>query len=837
MAGLDGELLAELAECALEQGSPYLFSRTLSTLIELPASRENSRQNNGRWISTYFKALLKLGMTDCARGLLRQIQLSNPDFGAAIHDLDRSSALHDLSGSRIPWSSRKRRFEANLAAMRQQSADSRNGPIAPAADLADQIEAAWRESAAAFELHRSSDGVMHVCPAGRYWPPAWVEGLEDHRAQAERILGHLQLKGLLPPPILLIGVGLGGCLVAVAAKTHRTFLEADSAIYMIEPRLERIAIALHLHDLRPLLLEPRVYWFAGKDAEAQFEAFLLADHRRPIPAQRFLIDGAPGREAIEAALTRVSRKRVEDIQRIRTRLLMQHEHADAAHWARRFSLAINEQGARVDTPLRILGITSRHTTFLQYSMRDCLAALNALGHETQLLIDPSNHQPLDALSMLKAQEEFRPDLVLLLSRMRDEMSDLIHAAIPTVAWDQDALPWVFHEDRRPRLAWNDFLMGFSALNAAQRFGWPAHRCLPCAMAASSALDSPTDGRDHPHQDEPSFQCDLSYVSHASAAPEEELSHAARWLSDATERSLFYPAAETMLALWRSNTDFPGPVMTTLLNLAEEKGIELSDGALDRLCRAVGRIGDRQFRHEALTWTAEWADANGRVFELWGRGWEKHPRLAAYARGPIENGDRLSELYRRSRINLQLMGYGFIHQRALDGILAGGFFMARKTLADTIGAALRRLEEECHKHGVKEWCDAFRIPDRETREWVAEMLRRMSRDPRRFSHGHLVSLLAERALPRAPEILPHFDRITFDSPESFAALAECYLADDPLRRRITRDLRKAVKEHFGYERRMKDMLAFVRRGLLVEARRAPRPEENALQERRENLITI
>ena len=73
------------------------------------------------------------------------------------------------------------------------------------------------------------------------------------------------------------------------------------------------------------------------------------------------------------------------------------------------------------------------------------------------------------------------------------------------------------------------------------------------------------------------------------------------------------------------------------------------------------------------------------------GWENHPTLSEFAAGPADNGRELLCIYRASKINLQLMPAGFIHQRALDGLASGGFFLTRFIPQDVRGRVLRRLQ--------------------------------------------------------------------------------------------------------------------------------------------------
>ena len=46
------------------------------------------------------------------------------------------------------------------------------------------------------------------------------------------------------------------------------------------------------------------------------------------------------------------------------------------------------------------------------------------------------------------------------------------------------------------------------------------------------------------------------------------------------------------------------------------------------------LNDALYRQQGLTWAAEAAREQGLHLGLYGNGWEKHPTLAEYARGPV-----------------------------------------------------------------------------------------------------------------------------------------------------------------------------------------------------------
>ncbi|MCC7293351.1 MAG: glycosyltransferase family 1 protein [Phycisphaerales bacterium] len=710
----------------------------------------------------------------------------------------------------MPWDSRRRRFKANLALLAKR--DPRT---------ARRVETAWVEHHTEFELHQTPQGEMHVKRTGAVWPPAWLPFLDEHRTQAAPRLA-LSAQGLLPTPLVFVGLGLGWEFMEGYAKTQKVFLEASSAIYVVEQKPEALAVLLHIHDWREILADARVAWFVGEDAVARFRALLESDTQWPLTDRVYALplDGPADASTVHATITSVAKRRQAKITELQAAIADRYAGRDAAYWARRFSEAADEAGRAKCEPLRILCLTSMHTTFLQYSMRDCIKALDRMGHQTRLIIEPSPYQPLDPVSVLQAQHEFQPDLIFLLSRMRYEMTGLLHPAIPSLTWDQDQLPWVFDPNKKPQLAWNDFLMGFAAASAPRRFNWPAHRCMMCEMAGSADtyLAEPLS-----ESELAPYRCDVSYVSHASATVEDEMRAVESWLPDEKLRLLFREVAPPLIEYWKQGGEFPAPIMTPLIDACEAKGWSWTVEELGRVTQVIQRLGDRAFRHVALEWVADWADRTGRTFHIYGNGWERHLRLAQYAKGPTRNGEALRAIYQSSVINLQLMGFGFLHQRALDGLMAGGFFLARRSGSDSHGEVMRKLEALLDEEGAYKWAALETISDSAKRRLIKDLFQKWGADPRTLNDYTMDVIRAGARKKCALDNFPGFEEIAFSNPTEFKCQADRFLLDGKNRRLLAERMRRAVFEEFSYDSRMRQMPIFIQHGFRTEAAKPNMPE--------------
>jgi len=143
-----------------------------------------------------------------------------------------------------------------------------------------------------------------------------------------------------------------------------------------------------------------------------------------------------------------------------------------------------------------------------------------------------------------------------------------------------------------------------------------------------------------------------------------------------------------------------------------------------------------------------------------------------------------------------MPAGFIHQRALDGLAAGGFFLTRLAPQDLRGYAYKRLAARIKELGLGPARDYLTSTDPEFRRLLRLCIGPdVDRIDPEAAKLHLTPLLAE--LPFCDEVFTDFEEITFDSPEEFAVVADRYINDEPARQAKTTAMRDVVLQHFSY----------------------------------------
>jgi hypothetical protein len=749
---------------------PYLQQVPDDSQTRLMASRE----------------LIRLGLFGPARELLRPLGAQS-ELADVLTKLPQQCG-HSALAALAP------RYEANLKVLQDRGID------------VGLIRERWNADRKRYELFIDARGGHQVRAHVANGQHEWVGGITNHPSAAESAPPPPDHKELMPGPYLFDGVGMGWFFERVWRTTRDTFLGYSPALYALIREPAHLALALHLHDWRELLADPRVMLFLGDDAANKFSSLLIDDTDLPLPAFSFAQPLESGRltPGLTGAITSIASTRSARVGAGLSRIESQYAGRDASYWLRRFSEALSGDGP----PLRILASVSTHTTFLQYSMRDAARAARQLGCEFEII---SENRPFERIGVSRYHaiiERFEPDLFFAIDHLRTSFINAIPATLPVMTWDQDHLQHIFTEENVRAMQPTDIVVGLPHLECVVRYGQRCEQFLPSHMATSpEEFDSSslTESEIAP------YRCDVSYVSHGSESAEAFHESELSVLTDPNARrligALLAPARAAVLA----GEPINGLTLRTILADAEKNtGVMVADAAIrDRLVGwHLWRLCDRVFRHQALEWTGQWAVATGRTFRIYGRGWESHPTLSKFSAGVVENGRELLRLYRGSAINLQLMPAGFLHQRALDGLMANSFFMTRRTQADTRDARLPRLVAEIRRRNLASAAELLSSRDGSLSALFHEVRASVGYSEREAEEAFRFAL-NDACLDYPNEVFQGFEEIVFDSAETFAEKAERFLKNGPLRQRIVNDLRAVVMDRYSCRATMKKFLHHAR----------------------------
>ena len=448
--------------------------------------------------------------------------------------------------------------------------------------------------------------------------------------------------------------------------------------------------------------------------------------------------------------------------------------------------------------LRILGITCRFSAFIQHSMRDWLAGFQGMGHQTRLLIEPTDHERNDLMAVADACATFRPDLVVAIGHHRQTIPG-IPAHVPVAMWVQDVVPQVFSDHAGRAQGPLDFCLGFGRLLLSTRHGYPADQFLPATVGVNEQRFAPTPLTP---TERAAFECDVSYVSHNSTPADVVFARALEAIGSPDVRRLYRDMYDRIIAHYDTGGRAAHAPAVRLMLRASMDATGVHDAGrpeADVVYFFNERLGNAIFRHQSLLWAADL----GVDLRIYGRGWESHPSLRRYARGVADNGTQLSAIHRASRINLQLIVTGAMHQRLLDGLAAGGFFLVRRTPIDVVGRHYLTLWDWCQRHDIRSEADFRRRADPSVRQACQAL------------DAILGYEVAAQAVPlfdtlqtcadaqftnTASAFWPgHYDQVAFGDAAELRSQVERYLADPDARRSIATAMREPVVERASYRR--------------------------------------
>jgi hypothetical protein len=792
---MSADTLRRLLEAVDVRRAPYAVAEACAGLLERdPPAAQAVRQ--------YVRVLAALELGVAARRGLAALGAGDQATAGIAALLERVRA------GVIPWSSRRRRFHANLRAL-----EACGIPAAP-------ILAAWEDPAARnverYELHQAADGNFFVADlqaegaGGESAPAPWkawlggAGGLQDFKGataaiRPESFVGHVR------GPLAFDGVGYGWLIPHVLQVSERSYLNYSAALYVAEPDLPALCMVLHMHDWQAWMGGGRLRMFVGAGAAERLTQS-LEEHAAWTPPSSCIFNPLRPRAGLDLQrrVEAVVAARAEKRRQAKERIAAYYDGIDAAAWRKRFA-----EAAAGGPPLRVLGITTRYSTVLRYSMEELQTAVRQGGGgvkmQMEICMEPDD-QSLEN-DFPGTIERLKPDLLVTISRLRHENPDLPRN-MPALCWDQDNLPCMRDPAALADLKGLTFVAGPGAVFGAIQLNWPVEACIFCHAAGMTHRYAPGAAS---AEEEARFGGDVSYVSHASGLPETlRDSFRAKWTGGAKEHlALFDAAAEEAIAAGRGAQPSDHEELRALIQRrAEEARTPLTPAVEHALRVDLRLLVDRAFRHATLDWVARWCAVRGKRLRLWGNGWEKHPALARWAAGAAVPGAEAQAVYRASRINLQIIETGVLHSRLLDGWAAGGFFLIRQAHRAQDNGRIREL---------------YRIGQLTAEEGIRTIGELAARGSGELRHlwdhiaGEHAARSREREFPEfqiwrrvAPPyvLFPGLERLMFNDAAGFAKLAEEFCDDANARRRVSEGIRERLVEHLSYDARWRDFLGHI-----------------------------
>lgn len=563
----------------------------------------------------------------------------------------------------------------------------------------------------------------------------------------------------------------------------------QSAIFLIEPDFEVITHCFMIHDLSGptgAIRQQRCYWFVGPDWRAKLACELARDLYLPGPAGLF---GQGLRQAETIPQARAAFDGVSEIEDTLGRRV--HE----AYTGFDRKTLIDVLGPTPSRKPRVVLLTSRFTTVLQYSTRDVARAMEGLGWETRVFIEPTPWHSTSDRALKQLLIDFKPDLVFSIDHLRRENPSLYPDELPYVCWIQDDMPNLTCTIAGRSIGRRDFVLCADELAFNLRYDYPLRQNIyvhKFTRVPERPATWKADGDD------------LAFVSNTSRLPRDIADEAVAGLRVPEDvRRLVRAACDRMIATYETGGAFHAflQVRRLIESLERELNIpiESRDSREQLILFLFNHLNNALYRQQTLRWIADAADALGLKLGLYGKGWDNHPAFARFARGSVRYGDDLERLTRATKINLQILPYSCLHQRLLDGLVAGGFFLIRAHPLDISNVRLSRLVREHVPPDVRTLADARKRLTGDALKTLEEILDANVQyldpppdDAIAYSHAAI-----EKGLSYLYEVLPRLEDVTFNNADEARALIARYIADPSARESVGTEQRHFVESYHTY----------------------------------------
>ncbi len=458
-------------------------------------------------------------------------------------------------------------------------------------------------------------------------------------------------------PMGVLGAGDGYLLAALAQDHPQLFMDQQAAIWVIEPDPELFVACLMLHDYaqtRGPIADPAFRFFVGPRWREELDQAMRTDLFLPPPA--FFVH----QHRHSASLGQQAQASIQLRVQLQNQLLQSLE----AFYLHRRDFAADQTGS-------VCLLTSRFTTVLQHSARQLLEGFAALGWRTHLIIEPAPYCRCGPAAILRALDTHRPDLFVMLDHLRRSTGDILPSRLPVASYVQDLLPHLTHPHAGRDLSARDFVLTFARPMFVSQCAYPARQCLDAPMMFAPLAQ--------PARVAPPVRFDLAYVSHLGQTPQALCEEMLRQASDSL-RPLLAAACRAVMDRYQAGQSVPtkhhvaGVVDAAALDADIRLAPEIRQRLIDTLWNPLNIT---LYRQQSLAWVAQAADELELNLAIFGNGWDTHPRFARYAKGPIDPGQPLRDLFQRTRINLSLEPYTCVsHSRLLTGLAVGAFFLIR-----------------------------------------------------------------------------------------------------------------------------------------------------------------
>jgi spore maturation protein CgeB len=488
--------------------------------------------------------------------------------------------------------------------------------------------------------------------------------------------------------VYFLGIGFGEEVVAWHRHTadnppHDYMPGFTPAIFLFESTAVYFLLFLLTADRKALLLDSRVSVFVGQNAFEDFMQFALLNSIN-YPTARLTYSFALDRNLLESQLELT----LQTVSRHQNTMASAAFTEMATYYDAQFGHRLAEKIAQKRYgDIKVMGMTSRYSSFVQFCNRDLLFGFADLGCQVDIMMEPTAHYLLTGHHKLMSVYHALPDLIINIDNLR---SNTIPQHLPHHTWIQDDLAQLINPTIDPLTAY-DFVDVFGSgwqARYQQRPFYAQHPIgvLPLAFHEGVYFPIANTVKD----------IDVLYVSHLidpalTLAPYRLNQTPKQWTP--VEKAWFASGgteAELAIAMQAIAQAIDALPMDALLPLFESEAARqswlrtltiepLSESLFTLLSELNGyraRIGSDILSQLKLRPMQQLAKA-GISLAIYGKHWNYYPELAHFAHGAADNGTALNDLHNRSKICINNSALVSFHMRALEIMASGAFMLSRR----------------------------------------------------------------------------------------------------------------------------------------------------------------
>lgn len=335
---------------------------------------------------------------------------------------------------------------------------------------------------------------------------------------------------------------------------------------------------------------------------------------------------------------------------------------------------------------KILFVTTRFSTALQYHIRDCMLACERLGCSTRLVIEQGDIYSVNTRGYAEAVKDFKPDLWFQINYFANR--EIVPKEILAVNWIQDPMPHLTDPKTPLALDKNDCMLA-SSKEGLEKIGYLPEQILVTSIPANHLIYQPYQLDE---QERAQYGADIILVSNRNDFATEV---------ERIEKELFVQLTISEKALLKKILwQYYKLTYEEKINLVNQKSVEeylaqelktklgiiLAPESL-AIARERFHVHTKAiaFRNTLADWLIDGGYTN---LKLYGNDWASNPKFAPYAMGVAPNGEMLSKIYQSAKIVLGTNLHSTGPARVYETFLSGGFYLANYIAPEYDGVDIR-----------------------------------------------------------------------------------------------------------------------------------------------------